>query len=121
MQAALQDAEPRACLAVRLARTHDSAAEPPPLLECELCGGARPASRRACRCSVSGEVIGSVLVEHARPLHGDEHRRIEDSVSQAAPDAREPAQPRARRGARGDRRAHRPAEPARGPGRRSSA
>ena len=84
MQAALQDAEPRACLAVRLARTHDSAAEPPPLLECELCG--REASESTCvPLSVSGEVIGSVLVEHARLLHGDEHRRIEDTVSQAGP------------------------------------
>ena len=84
MQAALQDAEPRACLAVRLARTHDSAAEPPPLLECELCG--RAVSESTCvPLSVSGEVIGSVLVEHARLLHGDEHRRIEDTVSQAGP------------------------------------
>ena len=84
MQAALQDAEPRACLAVRLARTHDSAAEPPPLLECELCGRAAPEST-CVPLSVSGEVIGSVLVEHARLLHGDEHRRIEDTVSQAGP------------------------------------
>ena len=84
MRAALQDAEPRACLAVRLARTHDSAAEPPPLLECELCGGAAPEST-CVPLSVSGEVIGSVLVEHARLLHGDEHRRIEDTVSQAGP------------------------------------
>ena len=84
MRAALQDAEPRACLAVRLARAHDSAAEPPPLLECELCGHA--ASESTCvPLSVSGEVIGSVLVEHARLLHGDEHRRIEDTVSQAGP------------------------------------
>jgi diguanylate cyclase (GGDEF)-like protein len=35
--------------------------------------------------SVSGEVIGSVLVDHARMLHADEHRRIEDTVSQAGP------------------------------------
>jgi diguanylate cyclase (GGDEF)-like protein len=84
LQAALQDAEPRACLAVRLARTHDSAAEPPPLLECELCGCA--ASESTCvPLSVSGEVIGAVLVGHARLLNGDEHRRIEDTVSQAGP------------------------------------
>jgi diguanylate cyclase (GGDEF)-like protein len=81
---ALEGAEPRACLAVRLARTHDSAAEPPPLLECELCG--RTAAESTCvPLSVSGEVIGSVLVEHARMLHGDERRRIEDTVSQAGP------------------------------------
>jgi diguanylate cyclase (GGDEF)-like protein len=77
-------AEPRACLAVRLARTHDSAADPAPLLDCELCG--RSAAESTCvPLQVSGEVIGSVLVDHARMLHADEHRRIEDTVSQAGP------------------------------------
>jgi diguanylate cyclase (GGDEF)-like protein len=81
---ALEDAAPRACLAVRLARMHDSAADPPPLLECELCG--RTARESTCvPLQVSGEVIGSVLVEHERLLHADEHRRIEDTVSQAGP------------------------------------
>jgi diguanylate cyclase (GGDEF)-like protein len=80
----LETAEPRACLAVRLARRHDSAADPAPLLECELCG--RTPSESTCvPLSVSGEVIGSVLVDHARMLHPDEHRRIEDTVSQAGP------------------------------------
>jgi diguanylate cyclase (GGDEF)-like protein len=80
----LENAEPRACLAVRLARPHDSAAEPAPLLECGLCG--RTPSESTCvPLSVSGEVIGSVLVDHARMLHPDEHRRIEDTVSQAGP------------------------------------
>jgi diguanylate cyclase (GGDEF)-like protein len=80
----LESAEPRACLAIRLARPHDSAAEPAPLLECELCG--RTPSESTCvPLSVSGEVIGSVLVDHARMLHPDEHRRIEDTVSQAGP------------------------------------
>jgi diguanylate cyclase (GGDEF)-like protein len=80
----LESAEPRACLAVRLARPHDSAAEPAPLLECGLCG--RTPSESTCvPLSVSGEVIGSVLVDHARMLHPDEHRRIEDTVSQAGP------------------------------------
>jgi diguanylate cyclase (GGDEF)-like protein len=81
---ALDNAEPRACLAVRLARMHDSAAEPPPLLGCDLCG--RTARESTCvPLQVSGEVIGSVLVEHERLLHADEHRRIEDTVSQAGP------------------------------------
>jgi diguanylate cyclase (GGDEF)-like protein len=84
LDAVLEDAEPRACLAVRLARTHDSAADPAPLLECELCG-LTPAESTCVPLSVSGEVIGSVLVEHARMLHADEHRRIEDTVSQAGP------------------------------------
>jgi diguanylate cyclase (GGDEF)-like protein len=77
-------AEPRSCLAVRLARTHESAADPPPLLECQLCGAS--ASEATCvPLLVSGEVIGSVLVEHTRMLHADERRRIVDSASQAAP------------------------------------
>jgi diguanylate cyclase (GGDEF)-like protein len=81
---AIEGAEPRACLAVRLARTHDSAADPPPLLQCDLCG--RTAAETTCvPLQVSGEVIGSVLVEHARLLHSDEHRRIQDTVSQAGP------------------------------------
>src|SRR6185295_7841016 len=50
-------------------------AEPAPLLDCELCG--RTPSESTCvPLSVSGEVIGSVLVDHARMLHADEHRRI---------------------------------------------
>jgi diguanylate cyclase (GGDEF)-like protein len=80
----LQSAAPRDCLAVRLARTHDSAADPAPLLECDLCG--RTAKESTCvPLQVSGEVIGSVLVEHVRLLHADEHRRIADTVSQAGP------------------------------------
>jgi diguanylate cyclase (GGDEF)-like protein len=80
----LESAEPRDCLAVRLARPHDSSAEPAPLLECGLCGRT-PAESTCVPLSVSGEVIGSVLVDHARMLHADEHRRIEDTVSPAGP------------------------------------
>jgi diguanylate cyclase (GGDEF)-like protein len=80
----LHGAEPRSCLAVRLARTHESAGNPPPLLECELCG--RTAVESTCvPLLVSGQVIGSVLVEHTRLLHADERRRVADSVGQAAP------------------------------------
>jgi diguanylate cyclase (GGDEF)-like protein len=35
--------------------------------------------------TVGGEVIGSVLVNHDRPLGGDDERRIRESVTQAAP------------------------------------
>jgi diguanylate cyclase (GGDEF)-like protein len=81
---ALHGAQPRACLAVRLARTHESAADPPPLLECELCR-ASAAESTCVPLLVSGEVIGSVLVEHARLLHPDERRRVVDSAAQAGP------------------------------------
>lgn len=54
----LQSAEPRSCLAVRLARPFQSAGETPSLLDCEICG----ASANDSTCVpllVSGEVIGS--------------------------------------------------------------
>jgi len=80
----LQGADARSCLAVRLARLHESGAEPPPLLECELCG--KTTEQSTCLpLMVSGEVIGSVLVDHERPLEQDDLRRINDSVGQATP------------------------------------
>jgi diguanylate cyclase (GGDEF)-like protein len=80
----LQGADARSCLAVRLARLHESGAEPPPLLECELCG--RTNEQSTCLpLMVSGEVIGSVLVGHERPLEHHDLRRVNDSVGQATP------------------------------------
>jgi diguanylate cyclase (GGDEF)-like protein len=80
----LLNADARSCLAVRLARMHESGAEPPPLLECDLCG--KTAEQSTCLpLMVSGEVIGSVLVAHERPLGHDDLRRINDSVGQATP------------------------------------
>jgi diguanylate cyclase (GGDEF)-like protein len=81
----LLDASPRSCLAVRFGQTHEEGNGRKPLLECQLCG------TRSSRCStcepllVSGEVIGSVLVEHPEPLHELERERIRGSVIQAAP------------------------------------
>lgn len=80
----LVDAEPDACLAVRLGREYEQGAATEPLLRCELCGAS--ASEVACMPSlVGGEVIGSVLVRHERPLEDTERERIASSVSQAAP------------------------------------
>jgi len=80
----LQTAGARSCLAVRLARMHESAVEPPPLLECDLC--ARTAEQTTCvPLMISGEVIGSMLVEHSRPLEASDLRLIHDSVGQATP------------------------------------
>jgi diguanylate cyclase (GGDEF)-like protein len=81
---ALQDAEPRSCLAVRLARTHNGGHGDDAQLSCELCGKA--AQDVMCEpLLVGGEVIGSLLVEHVEPLDEMSRRRIAESVSQAAP------------------------------------
>lgn len=80
----LQSAEPRSCLAVRLTRPFESGGENASLLDCEICGATATAST-CLPLLVSGEVIGSVLVDHDRPLAGRGERRVYDSVAQAAP------------------------------------
>ena len=80
----LTGASPESCLAVRLGRAYRERAEEAPLLSCELCG--RTAAQVTCVPSlVSGEVIGSVLIQSARALEHQEADRIDDSVGQAAP------------------------------------
>lgn len=80
----LQSAEPRSCLAVRLAHSVSSDPENSSLLQCEICGAtAKPST--CLPLLVSGEVIGSVLVNHPEPLASDEERQINESVAQAAP------------------------------------
>jgi diguanylate cyclase (GGDEF)-like protein len=80
----LHEAEPRSCLAVRLTRPFESGAGIPSLLECELCSGS-PSASTCLPLLVSGEVIGSVLVDHDGPLDDRDERRVHDSVGQAAP------------------------------------
>jgi diguanylate cyclase (GGDEF)-like protein len=81
--AALDGASPRSCLALRFARTHQEDTTHPPLVACQLCA---VTARSTCEpLLVGGEVIGSVLVQHPRPLTNDDTERIKDSVSQAAP------------------------------------
>ncbi len=80
----LDGAEPRSCLAVRFARAHHRSATDAPLLACSVCASC-PGETTCSPLLVSGEVIGSVLVEHASPLSDDEERRIRESVSQSAP------------------------------------
>ena len=80
----LATAQPRDCLAVRSARSHDEEPSADPLIGCDLCYHLD--GRTSCNpLLVGGEVIGSVLVAHADSL-SDEHRlRVRDSVTQAAP------------------------------------
>jgi diguanylate cyclase (GGDEF)-like protein len=80
----LVEARPRDCLAVRLARPHLDEAGSGSLVRCGLCG--EMDGYRACTpLLVSGEVIGSVLVNRPRELEDGDIGRIKDSVTQAAP------------------------------------
>ena len=81
---ALAHAEPDSCLSVRLAREYRRGEGADPLLSCDICGMA--AGEVTCVPSlVSGEVIGSVLVEHPSGLRPQERDRVVDSVAHAAP------------------------------------
>ena len=80
----LQSAEPRSCLAVRLGRVYDSGGESASLLQCEVCGVT--AEQSTCLpLLVSGEVIGSVLVDYEQPVDVTGKRLVSESVAQAAP------------------------------------
>ena len=80
----LVGAEPRSCLALRFARTHEEGADPPPLLRCALCRDHQGFS--TCEpLLVGGEIIGSVLVACERAIDDDEVSRIKKTVTQAAP------------------------------------
>jgi diguanylate cyclase (GGDEF)-like protein len=75
--------EPRACVAARLGRTHEGDPTDSALLSCELCG--KESNSTCTPLLVSGEVIGSVLVEHPAALDGTDRERVTETVAQAAP------------------------------------
>ena len=78
------EAEPRDCLAVRLARPHVEDAGSGALVRCSLCGEMEGSS--VCTpLLVSGEVIGSVYVNAPQTIQDADLGRIKDSVTQAAP------------------------------------
>ena len=80
----LEGASPDSCLAIRMAGPHHGDPRGGKLLSCEVCG--KSAARTTCLPSlVGGEVIGSVLVEHAKPFDEHTNRQITDSVAEAAP------------------------------------
>ncbi len=80
----LEGAEPRSCLAVRLARPHAGVLGSDPLLPCSVCSTS-PSQTTCTPLLVSGEVIGSVLAEHEGDLVGNEPRTIREAVLQSAP------------------------------------
>jgi diguanylate cyclase (GGDEF)-like protein len=80
----LQHAEPQSCLAVRSARRNDQGGDRPRLLTCNVCGDC-PGTSTCTPLTVSGEVIGSVLVNRPTACTAGDKQRISDSVSQAAP------------------------------------
>lgn len=80
----LNGAEPRDCVAVRLATAHEESPANAPLLRCDLCGASGP-NRLCAPLVVSSEVIGSVLTVNHPPLEAQDRRRVGDSVMIAAP------------------------------------
>jgi diguanylate cyclase (GGDEF)-like protein len=82
LAAALSDAKPRDCLAIRRGSPHRQGAEEP-LVACELCGMSGPAS---CQPLLIGDgIIGSVLIEDPDSRAERGARVITDSITQAAP------------------------------------
>jgi diguanylate cyclase (GGDEF)-like protein len=75
--------EPRACVAARLGRTHEGDPDDSALLRCELCG--KQGNSTCTPLLVSGEVIGSVLVEHPSRLDATDRERVTETVAQASP------------------------------------
>jgi len=84
LKSSLEEAEPRACLAIRLGRPHQGGAEHDSLLVCQVCS--RVPGTASCEpLLVGGKVIGSVLIEQQRRLIEAEQRGLNDTVAQAAP------------------------------------
>jgi diguanylate cyclase (GGDEF)-like protein len=84
LRGGLDGAVPRSCLAVRSARPQSQVHGENQLVACAVCGGC-PGRSTCTPLLVSGEVIGSVLINHEVDLDDQSQRRLRDSVSQAAP------------------------------------
>jgi diguanylate cyclase (GGDEF)-like protein len=80
----LQSAKPRSCLAIRKAQSHCTTSGQDSLLACPVCSGS-PGLTTCTPLVVGGEVIGSVLANHANPLEDTEQRSVREAVTQAAP------------------------------------
>lgn len=82
----LEQAKPRACLAIRKARPHatSGATGRAELMPCPVCSSC--AGQTSCEpLIVSGEVIGSVLTTSPHPLSKTDQRAIREAVTQTAP------------------------------------
>src|SRR5262249_9823335 len=84
LAANLVDAAPRSCLAVRMSRVYVHGDADAPLLTCGVCGKL-PGESTCIPSLVSGEVIGSVLVQRERALGEWERVQAVEAVAQAAP------------------------------------
>jgi diguanylate cyclase (GGDEF)-like protein len=80
----LKAAVPRSCFAVRLGGVHHRTRDAVPLMTCAVCGQL-PGASTCSPLLVSGEVIGSVLVEHPDQPDDERDRRMQESVRLAAP------------------------------------
>jgi diguanylate cyclase (GGDEF)-like protein len=84
LQETLEGAEPESCLAVRGGKAHSRRHGEEALLKCEVCG-ASEANTTCVPSLVGGEVIGSVLIEHPKPLRGADVGHVAASIASAAP------------------------------------
>jgi diguanylate cyclase (GGDEF)-like protein len=84
LSARLENADPRACLAIRSARVHDEDPRRTALLGCQVCQSS-PGFSTCAPLTVGGEVIGSVLMNRAKRFDDTERRQVREAVAQAAP------------------------------------
>ena len=80
----LDGATPRECLAVRRGTAYQRRQGDEPLLPCGICG-LFPGSSQCTPSLVSGEVIGSLLVTHRKPIRRPAQETMSSAVNQAAP------------------------------------
>ena len=84
LAAPLAEAAPETCLAVRLAKPYKRGPDDEPLMECSICGGL--SGHSTCLPSiVSGEVVGSVLVETPAAMGGADLTDVTATVASAGP------------------------------------
>jgi diguanylate cyclase (GGDEF)-like protein len=80
----LDGAAPRDCLAIRRGAAYVRSEGDEPLQPCGICG-ALPGASQCTPSLVGGEVIGSLLVTHHKPLAPAARETVARAVTQAAP------------------------------------